>query len=100
MQHWSIYESLNKNSMAKITEQSWKKLRSTLYGKGVSTTHLGMLDGLFSGDMHEESVRERGIDRTEFEHKIKGCGTILLSTIFHRVILIFLRQRAGSCCRG
>jgi hypothetical protein len=85
--------------MAKITEQGWKRLRSTLYGKGVGTTHLGVLDGLFSGDMHEASVRERGIDRTEFEHKIKGCGTILQSTIFQRVILIFLRRRVVSCCR-
>jgi hypothetical protein len=57
--------------MTKITEQSWKRLRSTLYGKGVSTTHLGVLDGLFSGDIHETSVHERGIDQTEFENKIK-----------------------------
>ena len=59
------------DSKPKITEEEFKKIRAHLYNVGFSSDQLGKIEGIFRGDMYEDSESDNGIDAKELERAIK-----------------------------
>ena len=48
----------------RVTSHEFKKVRGSLWGKGVSSKDIKKVEGVFRGDLHEHRTR-RGIDEKE-----------------------------------
>lgn len=59
------------NKKPRVTQEEWnKKVRNALFGRGLKQKEIDYIEGLFSGDMHEEREMERGIQESEIENRI------------------------------
>lgn len=55
-----------------LSMYEWREeVRSALYNKNFRTDEIDRIEGLFWTDLNEPSEYEKGIDRAEFEEKIK-----------------------------
>ena len=60
------------NKKPRVSKEEWnKKVRNALFGRGLKEKEIDFIEGLFSGDMHEEREEERGIQAAEIDERVK-----------------------------